>query len=184
MFGKISRLAFLCLLIALTTACNGYLTDTYALRPAFLRVSPVTAAQPLFVALRNPGQWCRITYDEKQYVFQNNGQQTANLPRTARDAYGRPISIAGFIVGTPSLPDIYGNAVTMVFDLVCPNCFNEALIERKLTIDSHEFAECSRCARRYNLQNGGIVQTGEKGVPLFPYKHRYSPDADVFIVNN
>lgn len=123
--------SFLCaLLLGLMSACTNDVVSVYAPHPAFLRYAPVPTAPPLLSALNSPGQWCSITYTHLQYTIAAPGHTSITTPRTALDAYGRPRSIAGFIVGTPSLPESTGQHEARAYDLVCPSCYRSAAISR------------------------------------------------------
>ena len=98
--------------------------------------------------------------------------------------YARMQSIynQGFIVGTPSLPNLSGQFYQVAFDIVCPNCY-ESSIAKMLTLQGEE-AVCPRCGRTYSLANNGIVTKGEKGRKLHRYRMAYVPTQDMFVINN
>ena len=173
---RAERLRLLGLFIALLTlwgaltACSDDTQRRFSTLPAFLRLTPVSAAPALRSAVSNPGSWCLITYDARQYLLTALGGGTASsLPRTALEAYGRPQSIAGFL---------------------CPVCYNADNIERRLSpvADQTEHVVCTRCSRTYDLANGGIPlnvpDDGRRNTHLFRYRAAYTPAADVFLVQN
>ena len=165
--------SFLCaLLLGLMSACTNDVVSVYAPHPAFLRYAPVPTAPPLLSALNSPGPWCSIT-----------------TPRTALDAYGRPRSIAGFIVGTPSLPESTGQHEARAYDLVCPSCYRTLSIARALTLSATapDRADCPRCARRYNLATGtqeNAPKDNQDNAPLYRYRLAYNPAQGVMVIQN
>ena len=176
--------------MAILLACGEESTSRFSRHRAFLRFSPVAAAPVLSAAVHGVGEWCAITYDATHYTFTNAAQRTSRYPRTALDAYGAPASIAGFVVGTPALPDLSGRQSVVAFDLVCPSCFQAAYVERRLSWESSApgVLICGRCQRHYDLNNGGAVSVtkadGQPNVSLYRYSAAYSIQSDVFVVQN
>lgn len=176
--------------MATLLACGEESTSRFSHHRAFLRFSPVAAAPVLSAAVHGVGEWCAITYDASHYTFTNAAQRTSRYPRTALDAYGAPTSIAGFVVGTPALPDLSGRQTVVAFDLVCPSCYQGAYVERRLSWNPSTPGTlvCGRCQRHYDLNNGGIVSVtkgdGQPNVGLFRYLATYSANSDVFVVQN
>lgn len=176
--------------MATLLACGEESTSRFSHHRAFLRFSPVAAAPVLSAAVHGVGEWCAITYDASHYVFTNAAQRTSRYLRTALDAYGAPTSIAGFVVGTPALPDLSGRQTVVAFDLVCPSCYQGAYVERRLSWNPSTPGTlvCGRCQRHYDLNNGGIVSVtkgdGQPNVGLFRYLATYSANSDVFVVQN
>lgn len=182
--------SFLCaLLLGLMSACTNDVVSVYAPHPAFLRYAPVPTAPPLLSALNSPGQWCSITYTHLQYTIAAPGHTSITTPRTALDAYGRPRSIAGFIVGTPSLPESTGQHEARAYDLVCPSCYRSAAISRPLVLSAAtpERADCPRCQRRYNLGTGAQENAptdNQSNAPLYRYRLAYNAAQGVLVVQN
>ncbi len=166
-------------------SCDATVESEYSRLRAFLRVTPVTAATPLFEAANNPGIFCKVTQDDAHYIFTRQNGTSTQLNITAVSAnYARMKSIynEGFIVGTPSLPNLSGQFYQVAFDIVCPNCY-ESSIAKMLTLQGEE-AVCPRCGRTYSLANNGIVTKGEKGRKLHRYRMAYVPTQDMFVINN
>lgn len=180
----------------LLQGCNDEVTSYYAQLPAYFRFQPVTAApKTLLPALNSPGEWCIITRTPTHYILtsatarsaKNGGQPlTDNFPLSQLDQYGSISWVAGLIVGTPFTPEIGTNVcLPIVFDLACPSCFNSGGIKRSLTISSDYRANCTRCHRSYDLQNGGnIVSGGTSSVEPMLYRYRYEYSNDTFVVHN
>ena len=186
----VSGLALMLGAMATLLACGEESTSRFSHHRAFLRFSPVAAAPVLSAAVHGVGEWCAITYDASHYTFTNAAQRTSRYPRTALDAYGTPTSIAGFVVGTPALPDLSGRQTVVAFDLVCPSCYQGAYVDRQLSWEASTPGTlvCGRCQRHYDLNNGGIVSVtkgdGQPNVGLFRYLATYSANSDVFVVQN
>ncbi len=167
-------------------SCDATVESEYSRLRAFLRVTPVTAATPLFEAANNPGIFCKVTQDGAHYIFTRQNGTSTQMDITAVGAnYARMQSIynEGFIVGTPSQTDINtGQFYQVAFDIVCPNCYENS-IAKMLTLQGEE-AVCPRCGRTYSLANKGIVIKGEKGRKLHRYRMAYVPTQDMFVINN
>ncbi len=165
------------ILLLLTHSCTEDIGTEYAQVPAFLRVQPVSAVQPLNAALNSPGVFCKVTFSAKYYHFENNHGQSMQTNRTALDAYGKPQYLNGFIIGTPNVPDLSGVMQPVAFDLACPTCYNEALIQRELTINELGEAHCSRCETTYDLNNMGFPKDGPGTHVMLRYHLQYGNDA-------
>ena len=176
------RLLFSLLSIFAFPSCEDDANSEYAQIPAFLRVQPVSAVQPLNAALNSPGVFCKVTFSTNYYHFVNNHGQSAQMNRTALDAYGKPKYINGFIIGTPNVPDLSGRMQPVAFDLVCPTCYNEALIQRSLSMNEQGEAHCSRCETTYDLNNMGFPKGGPGTSVMLRYHVQYGNDA-LFVSN-
>lgn len=170
------------------TACVGDDESPYARRPAFFRFGPVTAApHTLLPALGNPGEWCTVTIKGSTYDFRSiTTGRTDNPPLTALDNYGSPTWCSGLIIGTPILPDMDGAFRPVAYDLVCPNCFEEGGITRAVTVESAlpATARCTRCATRYDLDNGGLPIDVDPVTTRRLYRYRCIYDNNTFVVQN
>lgn len=164
------------------SACSEDTNLEYAQAPAFLRVQPVSTVQPLNAALNSPGVFCKVTFSTKFYHFENNHGQSAQINRTALDAYGKPKCLNGFIIGTPNVPDLSGVMAPVAFDLACPTCYAEALIQRSLEMNEQGETYCSRCGTTYDLNNFGYPKDGPGTSTMLRYHVQYGNDA--MIVSN
>lgn len=180
MKGIMCAALLFCLLL---TACSDT-EDYYASEKAFLRFTPVTAAAPLYRALNNPGMFCSVTVSNSMYYFKGADGTSASYPTTALEVYGQVECVAGFVIGTPSVPDLSGSYTPMAFDLVCPSCYEDTYIVRSLSFSDNEELSCARCGRVYDLTNSGIVIEGEEGTKLYRYHLTYSSSADLVLVQN
>ena len=167
----------------LVVGCSEDAETAFARHDAFLRVPNVSTLHPLHSALNSPGVFCQITFTATHYQYLNNYGRYAEMPRTALDAYGAPRYISGFIVGTPNaVLNHAGTTQPMAFDLVCPSCFNKALIQRKLSISDTGKAFCSRCETTYNLNIGGYPESGPGQDKMLQYHMQYG--SDILVINN
>lgn len=104
------------------------------------------------------------------YHFSSNQGTSADVPFNAIDQKRTPImgQNNGIIVG-------YGNSVDGIFyayDLQCPNCYHSDAIPNKsypLSVSSNGIATCSTCKRKYDLNNRGLVISGDQGKKLTRY---------------
>ena len=175
--------AVVALIFAPLSSCSDDADTMYARHDAFLRVTPVSTIHPLHSALNSPGMFCQITFSATHYQFLNKHGRSASMPRTALDAYGEPRFIRGFIVGLPKgVLSTSGTMMPIAYDLVCPNCFDTALIQRRLTLSEDGKASCKRCESVFNMNNGGFPESGPSKVKLLQYHIQYANDA--LVVHN
>lgn len=122
----------------------------------------------------SPGIFCRISVSGKTFLFETNTDpgNTERKNFTAEDERRSIIlgayNESGIIVG-------YGNldnpAVFYAYDSQCPNCYKETNMPRyTLQTDSKGMARCNRCKREYNMNNGGIVASGNGGDKMIRYR--------------
>ena len=168
----------ICIPVLLFSACNSDdAYTTYSRYKASFIYESVTTTTPLLHALTGPGEFCTIkNVVGKQLVFASLSQsQTVNVSAAA--IYQRFVCICGFIVGKPYTIEIgYDDLRPVCFDLACPNCYHDDAIQRDLALQEGGFAYCSRCERRYNLNNLGIVEGAPTGKPLERYRIIYGSD--------
>lgn len=186
-------LATAALTLLTITACISDEETPYAQRHALFRFTPVTAApKTLLPALNNPGEWCTIVTSRTGYTFTSiTTHLTDTYTATALDQYGKPLWVAGLIIGTPTTPEIGTDRLAHItYDLACPSCFENGGITRPVTITDPALglAECTRCRRTYDLQNSGIVIEGAApNAPnprLYRYRSNYYADSNTFAVQN
>ncbi|MCD8210785.1 MAG: hypothetical protein LUC37_04490 [Prevotella sp.] len=119
------------------------------------------------------GVFCRIYVQGEYFKFETNTSSEAEtIAMTAVDK-SRTIDLgvynsSGIIVG-------YGNldypATFYAYDYQCPNCYKvDELPQFPLTMDTSGKAKCKKCSREYDMNNGGIVSSGEGGDKLMRYR--------------
>lgn len=108
-----------------------------------------------FVFTNNQGRSSQVVFDAKDKQRQQAGQLILGLN-------------GAIIVG-------YGFSTSQTFyayDRECPNCFDSNALPLRsypLTVNSAGIASCSHCHRTYDLNNGGIIASGDGGKMLKPY---------------
>ncbi len=121
----------------------------------------------------SPGIFCHIYVSGTYFKFETNANsQTETVAMTAVDK-NRTIEMGayngtGIIVG-------YGNlnnpATFYAYDYQCPNCYKSTYLPRyALSMDSSGKAKCSKCQREYDMNNDGIVSSGDAGDKLIRYR--------------
>ncbi len=183
---RMRRQAYLLAAALLLPSCNAqyefsgypcyFIFDNTASRSALL----ATAMNPM-----SPGIFCHITVSGSYFRFETNvSDQTETVAMTAVDQ-SRTIELgaynsSGIIVG-------YGNldAEFFAYDTQCPNCYpNTFLPQYALTMDSGGKARCGKCSREYDMNNRGIVVSGENGDKMIRYRASTSGPFGVLSVVN
>lgn len=100
-----------------------------------------------FVFTNNQGHSSQVVFDAKDKQRQQAGQLILGLN-------------GAIIVG-------YGFSETFyAYDRECPNCFDSNALPLRsypLKVNSAGIASCSNCHRTYDLNNGGIIASGNGG---------------------
>lgn len=88
------------------------------------------------------------------------------------------LGLAGLIIGTP----LFGNDEMTVwaYDLGCPQCDSH---ERRLTIETHGSATCSKCSGNWDLNNNGFAVNGKQR-PLYRYPTILNSLNNTLTINN
>ena len=121
-----------------------------------------------------PGIFCQITESVRGGVkylnFKNNHNATTSLAETEEEKRAEYILGLnnGIIVGFQNaILDDFGNARFVAYDVQCPNCvrqYNNTLSPNYgVSMSDTGIATCGKCGRRYDLNNGGILQNGQQG---------------------
>ena len=114
------------------------------------------------------GVFCRIREDGLYYVFQNNQNITSRQPKSEMEKLANQILGLnnGIIVGFQTFNET-PNGGFVGYDVQCPNCVrreNNTLNPKfAVSVGSDGIAKCSKCGKKYDLNNGGIIQNGEEG---------------------
>jgi hypothetical protein len=120
------------------------------------------------------GVYCKIwesTQGGVKYLnFQNNHGMSSQKVETAMEQQSNSQFVIGInngiIVGFQILnTQPYGGFVA--YDVQCPNCVrrenNTISPNYPVIMDSSGIATCRKCGKKYDLNNGGIIQNGEEG---------------------
>lgn len=157
----------------------------YASERAFLRYDRVFTAAPLHSALSNPGMFCSIVVSNGYFVFEGSDGQTCPPDQfTEIDNRVRPQYVAGFVVGVPAVPDMQTGSAPVAYDLVCPNCYADHALTRRLSFATTTTMTCSRCHRTYDLNNGGHVSSEAGGRKMLRYHISYNAGMGVVQITN
>lgn len=121
-----------------------------------------------------PGIFCMISESVrggvKYLTFKNNHNDASSLAESEEEKRaGYILGLNnGIIVGFQNaVLDDYGNAKFMAYDVQCPNCvrqYNNTLSPSYgVSMNDNGIATCGKCGRKYDLNNGGILQNGQDG---------------------
>ena len=121
-----------------------------------------------------PGIFCLITESVRGGVkylnFKNNYNATSSLAETEAEKRAEYILGLnnGIIVGFQNaVLDDFGNAKFVAYDVQCPNCVRESGNTLSPTygvsMSDKGIATCRSCGRKYDLNNGGVLQNGQAG---------------------
>ncbi len=165
-------------------SCQEDVQSTYSDYPAYFVCQYVNTVPPLNAALNGLGVFATIRYDRSRFLFTDESGNTTAVNATAISANASiQMGIAGFIVGLPSIPELGSvTSVPICYDLACPNCFETYSISRSLQLETGGSATCASCDRTYDLNNQGIVSSGDAGSSLYRYRITYT--GNTMIINN
>lgn len=136
----------------------------------------------------SPGTFCAISVSGKYFIFELS-TSAGSTERVAFTAVDDRMTInlgvyneSGIIVG-------YGNisypTTFYAYDRQCPNCYKDTNMPRyALSMTASGKAKCSHCGREYDLNNGGIVASGDTGDKLMRYRASTTGAQGVLTVNN
>lgn len=159
---------------ALFVAC-GDVESEFSTAPCALYFDNQTHNDATLAAAMTPlsGIFVTITTTSKSgaqyFVFTNN--QGHSSPPVVFDAKDKQRQQAGqLILGLNGAIIVgYGFSTSQTFyayDRECPNCFDSNALPLRsypLKVNSAGIASCSNCHRTYDLNNGGIIASGNGG---------------------
>lgn len=159
---------------ALFVAC-GDVESEFSTAPCALYFDNQTHNNATLAAAMTPlsGIFVTITTTSKSgaqyFVFTNN--QGHSSPPVVFDAKDKQRQQAGqLILGLNGAIIVgYGFSTSQTFyayDRECPNCFDSNALPLRsypLKVNSAGIASCSNCHRTYDLNNGGIIASGNGG---------------------
>ncbi len=135
----------------------------------------------------SPGVFCHISLLGETFQFYTN--MNSQVEKVNMNAVDKKLTLelginnnSGIIVG-------YGNlnnpATFYAYDSQCPNCYKSTNLPRyQLTMSSEGTARCNTCHRTYDMNNGGIVTSGDGGDKLIRYRASTSGPQGILKVNN
>lgn len=186
--NRLCRVLSLCVAMAVMSGCTNDVEDFYARYNAFLHFPFVTGVPMLHTAMHSGGEFCQITYDDRYFYFKNSEGETQLYARTGWDtSYRKPMSVAGFVAGIPSVPDMNMRQTVVAYDLACPTCYEQNMIQRSLTFSAREEMTCPRCGSVYDLKTGYITESPRTDAvkTLYRYHITYSnAGSGVLVVSN
>ena len=119
------------------------------------------------------GVFCRISEASqagaKYLVFQSNQGMESRQRESAEEQRADFVLGLnnGIIVGYQTSAGDTRAKGFVAYDEQCPNCVrrenNTLSPHYAVSISQNGIATCSKCGKKYDLNNGGIVQNGEKG---------------------
>ena len=160
-----------CWLLAACSADEEY--STHACRFSYNNMihNDVTLASAMDANSR--GIFCLITeYTRagvRYLVFENNLGQTSKQQETAEEVEAKFILGLnnGIIVGFQTLNTEGTTGGFVGYDVQCPNCVrrenNTVNPNYRVKMESSGIATCTKCGKKYDMNNGGIIQNGEEG---------------------
>lgn len=176
-------------LLTLLTSCGDteYEYSGYPAYFIFENNAGRSAALASAMNAQSPGIFCRITTSGADYFsFTSNQGLSDRQAKTAIDE-NRTVKLGvynetGVIVGFGNLdnpPTFYA------YDSQCPNCYKNTNLPRfSLSMNTDGTAECGSCHRKYDMNNGGIVVSGDAGDKMIRYHASTTGPQGVLSVTN
>jgi hypothetical protein len=172
LFTHFLLLASYFLLLSSCEADNEY--STWPCRFAYDNSVHQDAALSSCMDVNVPGMFCQITESVRGGVkylnFKTNHNVTSSLAETEEEKRAQYILGLnnGIIVGFQNaMLDEFGNAKFVAYDVQCPNCvrqYNNMLNPNYgVSMSDKGIATCGKCGRKYDMNNGGILQNGQEG---------------------
>ena len=114
------------------------------------------------------GVFCKIWESGVNYAFQNNQNMHSEQPKTEEERRMNYVLGVnnGIIVGFQTF-NTSPNGGFVAYDAQCPNCVRKTnnYLNPKfpLSMTTSGIASCGKCGKKYDMNNGGIVQNGDEG---------------------
>lgn len=184
-------------LLTLLTSC-GDTEYEYSGYPAYFIFENNAGRSAVLASAMNaqsPGIFCRITLSSAAsgehgnrllFNFASN-QGLSDVSALSAIDEQRTIQLGvynmtGIIVGFGNLdnpPTFYA------YDSQCPNCYKNTNLPRfSLSMNTDGTAECGSCHRKYDMNNGGIVVSGDAGDKMIRYHASTTGPQGVLSVTN
>ena len=164
-------LAIACLLLAACSADEEY--STQACRFSYNNM--IHNDQTLASAMNSNsrGVFCMISENTRAGVhyiaFESSVGMKSEQVETAEEVQAKFIlgMNNGIIVGFQTLNTDGANGGFVGYDAQCPNCVrrenNKVNPNYRVTMETSGIATCGKCGKKYDMNNGGIIQNGEDG---------------------
>lgn len=164
------------LLLILSILTLGACTQTYSLYSDkyFVSFSCNISTAP-FNSLHTIGHFLTVRPKSTKdgYRVKSPGSAEREYPYTEVQSRIFSFGLAGLIIGQP-----YFEEGIYAYDLGCPQCDKSSA---RLTVNTDGIATCSRCNSTYNLNNGGMPQSGTNK-PL--YRYRTTRNGNIVTIHN
>ena len=162
--------------------------DMYCNIHARFVVSNVLSVSPtLSRSCTSLGEFCTVTNpvrDALRLHFKSIGTSDTYNKSALQDRTV-VLGLGGLIVGLPSIAEQLEQEPKVVcFDLTCPNCYNDYNISHLMQYTRLGYVDCTSCNRSYDLNNLGIVSSGEAGRSLFRYRVSFFPSTNTLSIVN
>lgn len=125
----------------------------------------------LYRACTSLGNFCTLTADASYYYFKSPSTPSDVVQRTKDASYkGEILGLGALIIGLPQIAELGASSEKVTcFDLHCSNCYVTYNINKRMELQEGGIAQCKGCNRTYDLNNQGMVATGDAGRSLFRY---------------
>lgn len=136
--------------------------------PAYFIFPRTNSVPQLNTAMGGLGEFCIIQDNGARLNFIGfNGATPYN--KTAVEGYAafRLGRAGGLIVGQPTMMSDTPGVVC--YDHICPTCYKDEGYSRGLELTAPGMVKCGRCQRTYDLNNQGLLATGDPGRRLYKY---------------
>ena len=189
---KLNQWRGIWIVFALLLVCScGKIQNEYSdFRPYFVYNNNVRQCARLAEAMTpNSGIFCIIQQQfisgATYYVFTNSEGLSQKIIQNDRERQGHYVLgyNNGLIVGYGNLSD---PQVFYAYDLECSNCFDASSLpvrSKPLHLASGGIAICNVCHRHYNLNNNGVIISGERGKKLTRYRASSTGPYGILSVN-
>ena len=163
-------LAVGCCLLAACSADEEY--STHACRFSYNNMIHNDATLASALDANSRGVFCLISEKTRAgaryLVFESSLGMKSEQIETAEEVEAKFILGLnnGIIVGFQTLNTDGVNGGFVGYDVQCPNCVrrenNTVNPNYRVTMESSGIATCGKCGKKYDMNNGGIVQNGEE----------------------
>ena len=166
---------YIILLLAMfTTSCSNseFEYSSYQCQFRFDNTASRSAALASAMNADAPGIFCHIAMTGNYFTFTTNQSLSDRVTMSAIEE--ESTIILGLYNGTGIIVG-YGNAgypfTFYAYDSQCPNCYkNTSLPRYTLTMNTDGTAQCGSCNRKYDMNNGGLVISGDNGDKMIRYR--------------